>query len=204
MYYDYIRECPCSDETLMGVFKDGGAWCLPLWEDSRGRNIHMHRHTLLCSVAQSSLTLCDPVDCGLPGSSVHGIFQARILRWVAMPCSRAHLLGKCQIKWEKGEKRRNWCGDTSSYFQNLVLPHGTQCHKCFFHFCLLPASFLLLGSHWARFWERSFHTISFPLFSFEWQMKVPLNRTPCCRIPLFDSLILGWTGSIGCEGGQNS
>ena len=32
-----------------------------------------------CLVAQSCLTLCDPVDCNLPGSSVHGIFQARIL-----------------------------------------------------------------------------------------------------------------------------
>ena len=34
-------------------------------------------------VAQSCLTLCDPVDCSLPGSSVHGILQARILEWVA-------------------------------------------------------------------------------------------------------------------------
>ena len=33
--------------------------------------------------------LCDPVDCSLPGSSVHGIRQARILEWVAMPISRA-------------------------------------------------------------------------------------------------------------------
>ena len=30
-------------------------------------------------------TLCDPMDCSLPGSSVHGILQARILEWVAMP-----------------------------------------------------------------------------------------------------------------------
>ena len=35
-------------------------------------------------VIQSSSTLCDPMDCGLPGSSVHGILQARILQWVAM------------------------------------------------------------------------------------------------------------------------
>ena len=35
-------------------------------------------------VAQSCLTLCDPMDCGLPGSSVHGISQARILEWVAI------------------------------------------------------------------------------------------------------------------------
>ena len=37
---------------------------------------------------QSCLTLCDPVDCSLPSSSVHRILQARILEWVAMPSSR--------------------------------------------------------------------------------------------------------------------
>ena len=35
-------------------------------------------------VAQSCLTLSDPMDCNLPGSSIHGIFQARILEWVAI------------------------------------------------------------------------------------------------------------------------
>jgi len=39
-------------------------------------------------VTHSSLTLWDPVDCGLPGSSVHGIFRARILEWVAISFSR--------------------------------------------------------------------------------------------------------------------
>ena len=39
-------------------------------------------------VAQSCPTLCDPKDCCLPGSSVHGIFQARVLEWVAIPFSR--------------------------------------------------------------------------------------------------------------------
>ena len=33
------------------------------------------------------LTLCDPMDCSIPGSSVHGIFQARILEWVAVSFS---------------------------------------------------------------------------------------------------------------------
>ena len=37
---------------------------------------------------QSCLTLCSPVNCSLPGSSVHGILQARILQWVAMPSPR--------------------------------------------------------------------------------------------------------------------
>ena len=39
-------------------------------------------------VAQSCLTLCDPMDCSLRGSSVHGIFQARVLEWVAISFSR--------------------------------------------------------------------------------------------------------------------
>ena len=39
-------------------------------------------------VAQSCLTLCDPMDCNLPGSSVHGIFQVRILEWVAISSSK--------------------------------------------------------------------------------------------------------------------
>ena len=39
-------------------------------------------------VAQSCPTLCYPMDCSLPGSSVHGIFQARVLEWVAISFSR--------------------------------------------------------------------------------------------------------------------
>ena len=39
-------------------------------------------------IAQSCLTLCDPVECSLPGSSFHEILQARILEWVAVSFSR--------------------------------------------------------------------------------------------------------------------
>ena len=39
-------------------------------------------------VAQSCPTLCNPMDCSLPGFSVHGIFQARVLEWVAISFSR--------------------------------------------------------------------------------------------------------------------
>ena len=45
-------------------------------------------------VAQSCLTLGDPMDCSLPGSSVHGIFQARVLEWAAI----ALVIRKIQIK----------------------------------------------------------------------------------------------------------
>ena len=43
---------------------------------------------MLCLVTLSCPTLRDPVDCSLPGSSVHGIPQARILQWIAMCSSR--------------------------------------------------------------------------------------------------------------------
>ena len=43
--------------------------------------IHLHS----CSAAQSCPTLYDPMDCSLPGPSVHGIFQAKILEWSGLP-----------------------------------------------------------------------------------------------------------------------
>ena len=41
-----------------------------------------------CLVVQLSPTLCNPKDCSPPGSSVHGILQAKILEWIAIPFSR--------------------------------------------------------------------------------------------------------------------
>ena len=42
----------------------------------------------MSEVSQSCLTLCDPLDCSLPGSSLHGILQGRVLEWVAISFSR--------------------------------------------------------------------------------------------------------------------
>ena len=59
-------------------------------EEKRTAFIHISLFDSLnyeCSVAQLCLTLCDPMDCSLPDSSVHSILQARILEWVAIPFS---------------------------------------------------------------------------------------------------------------------
>ena len=64
--------------------------------DSPGKNTGVGCHCLLqcmkvkseSEVAQSCLTLSDPMDCSLPGSSVHGIFQARVLEWGATAFSK--------------------------------------------------------------------------------------------------------------------
>ena len=52
------------------------------------RQILYHLSQYESEAAQSCPTLCDPTDCSLPGSSVHGIFQARILERVAISFSR--------------------------------------------------------------------------------------------------------------------
>ena len=50
--------------------------------------IHFNDLILPCGHAQSYLTLCNPIDCSLPSSSVHTIFQARILEWVTISVPR--------------------------------------------------------------------------------------------------------------------
>ena len=63
--------------------------------DSPGKNTGVGCHFLLqcmkvkseSEVAQLCLTLRDPMDCSLPGSSIHGIFQARVLEWAAIAFS---------------------------------------------------------------------------------------------------------------------
>ena len=69
---------------------------LPRPWDSPGKNTGVGCHFLLqcmkmkseSEVVQSCLTLRDPMDCSLPGSSVHGIFQVRVLEWVAIAFSQ--------------------------------------------------------------------------------------------------------------------
>jgi len=53
----------------------------PLWQKVKSEN----------EVSQLCLTLCDPMDCSPPGSSVHGIFQARGLEWGAIAFSINHI-----------------------------------------------------------------------------------------------------------------
>ena len=65
-------------------------------EKNLEKNTHTHTHkiilhcksTVKVKVAQSCPAVCDPMDCSLPGSSVHGILQARMLKWVAIPFYR--------------------------------------------------------------------------------------------------------------------
>ena len=72
-------------------------------------------------VTQSCPTLCDPMECSLPGFSVHGILQARILEWVAVLFSSgssqprdwtqlSHTEGGFSTIWTTREIQQNWSG----------------------------------------------------------------------------------------------
>ena len=69
-------------------------------------------------VAQSCQTLCDPMDCHLPGSSVHGIFQARVLEWGAIAFSdNVH----SPLQNQNVERYCN-----GSFYMSTWLDHGAQ------------------------------------------------------------------------------
>ena len=82
---------------------------LPRPWDSPGKNTGVGCHFLLqcikvkseSEVAQLCLTLSDPMDCSLPGSSIHGIFQARVLEWGAIAFSKSHFshVQLCATLW---------------------------------------------------------------------------------------------------------
>ena len=70
-------------------------------------------------VSQSCATLYSPIDCIQPGSSVHGILQARILEWIATPFSRGpsqprdrnwvpYIAGRFFTVWTKGKPMTHW------------------------------------------------------------------------------------------------
>ena len=77
-------------------------------------------------VPQSCLTLCDPMDCRLPGFSVHGILQARILEWVAISFSRGSFP-------PRGQTRVSYISCTAGKFFTVSITlqhHKPLCPLC--------------------------------------------------------------------------
>ena len=92
---------------------------LPRPWDSQGKNAGVGCHCLLqcikvkseSEVALSCLTLSDPMDCSLPGSSIHGIFQARVLEWGAFSITYNYMApikagGGWDVGWGRSVPRR--------------------------------------------------------------------------------------------------
>ena len=74
-------------------------------------------------VAQSYPTLCNPMDCSLPGSSIHGILQAKVLEWVAISFSRGSSRPRDQTQVSHTAGRR--------ILIKIAMEHFTELEKKF-------------------------------------------------------------------------
>ena len=107
--------------------------CRP-W-DSPGKNTGVGCHFLLqCTkvkseseFTQSCPTLCDPMDCSPPGSSVHGIFQARVLEWGAIAFSK---LTVNRPLWSEGSDLVQSLSSPALGWRTLVLQHLEGSLRC--------------------------------------------------------------------------
>ena len=154
---------------------------LPRPWDSPGKNTGVGCHFLLqcmkvkseSEVSQSCPTLNNPMDCSLPGSPVHGIFQARVLEWGAIACSAPYARPVLKIKWDYFNDQ--WVAsysmnaflitvivhdDARSYFSPFLWPYR--------HFCSLAS----LLNHLP--YSSAIPGIT-PIFSFSFLMSVFLN-----------------------------
>ena len=104
-------------------------------------------------VSQSCPTLCDPVDCSLPGSSVHAIFQAIVLEWIAISFSResSQLRDRTQLS-HIVDRRFTVCANYSIQRKLKIKikklsrkAKREQWRLCSFHYCLIPIVLLILG-----------------------------------------------------------
>ena len=112
-------------------------------------------------VNRSCLTLCDPVDCSPPGSSVHGILQAGILEWVAISFSRGssrprnrNCVSCTTGRFFSAEPKTNISSPKSTSFLRRYVP---EVRFLYFHFydnrdnCILDNFPCLLTSFWSLF-----------------------------------------------------
>ena len=112
-------------------------WLWPLkWKPSglmRFWFIALSKFQTVCTKSlQSCLTDCDPMDCSPPGSSVHGILQARKLEWVAKPSSRGDSQPRdgthisCLLHWRAGpllppfscQYLNSWASQVTKWVEN--------------------------------------------------------------------------------------
>ena len=104
-------------------------------------------------VAQSCPTLCDPMNCSLPGSSLHGILQARVLEWIAISFSRgssrprdrarvSRIPGRCFNPWATREEIHS-CLRSCSFSSDLFMTPGT----------ITPQASLSLGFSRQDYWS---------------------------------------------------
>ena len=129
-------------------------------------------YTQWSCIAQSCLTLRNPMDCSLPGSSIHGIFQARVLEWVAISFSRgpSRPRDRTQVSHIAGRHFTVWATREAQIYKTqaiLGFPGGLDGKESAYNageLGLLPGSGKI---PWRREWLRT------PVF---WPGENPMDR----------------------------
>ena len=146
-----------SLSKLQEMVKDREAWLAAVHGVSKSRTWLSDWMTTLpeCSnkseneVAQLCPTLCDPIDCSLPGSSVHGIFQAKILEWVAISFSR---ISSQPRDWNWISRIVNRCFTIWATREPFILvglrTHLSTTEGFWLKVCLFLSSFTVVFSNW--------------------------------------------------------
>ena len=130
--------------------------------------MQMLLQTLRSEAAQLCPTLCDPLHSSLSGSSIHGIFQARVLEWIAISFSR----GSSQPRdWTQISRITGWCFTvwaTREVDQQFFL---MQTYECFPHSvangCLNPPASYTLKQNLSsalKYWNMLFSSNSVPSY----------------------------------------
>ena len=132
-----------------------------------------------------ALTLCDPMDCSLPGFSVHGIFQTRILEWVSMPSSRGSFWPR---DWSWGSSSPAvagkfftivpW-GKPVTIYKHLIIFNGSRWwHNWSIFFFYWSTYFQLIFEFWFFFTLKDIKKIRWPPHSYS-QIHPVLSITFC-------------------------
>ena len=102
-------------------------------------------------VTQSCLTLCDPMDCGPLGSSVHGILQARILEWAACPPPRDLPNPGIKLSSTALQADSLLSEPPGKPYQLINTENRRQSPTCLVHFLSCPGDKGLISAHrWRR------------------------------------------------------
>ena len=127
---------------------------------------------MVFSDTQSCLTLCDPLDCSPPGSSVHGILQARILEWAAIPFSSRSPLPR---DW-------NWLSCIAGRFFTVWATREAKLwHKCTYPQHRNRLERAQRTDLWSPRWERDGLGLS------GWQVQTPLYRRDNNKVLLYST-----------------
>ena len=149
-----------SDANAVSESEMRAQKCLFSWASTlldHTRNLAGCVYVCVCVlVAQSCLTLCDTLDCSPPGSSVHGILQAGILEWVAIPFSRrfSQLKNWTRVSCIVGRFCTIWdTRETPGLVYQLVIDQGKQRGYCLMGLNVKSRSTAAFTPWWYRFVE---------------------------------------------------